>query len=158
MWKFCGKAQFPHSFGRIARNYVNTVPFHKISTPGNYVKLRYFSQWLDTTTSLTTCSNKVKNIGILSLAKTEATISHINYWNQVNFWKNLWKFWSGPLCRNKSGPFPLLNVRIYWQSSDTEACAKKLSQMLGNNIDNWVRGTGLRIYVRYCSLKLNIKP
>ena len=28
-WKFCGKAQFPHSFGS------ETVPFHKISTPGN---------------------------------------------------------------------------------------------------------------------------
>ena len=33
--KFCGKAQFPHSFGRITRNYAQTVPFHKISTPGN---------------------------------------------------------------------------------------------------------------------------
>ena len=36
VWKFCWKAQFPHSF---------TVPFSKISTPGNQVKLRYFSQW-----------------------------------------------------------------------------------------------------------------
>ena len=35
VWKFCGKAQFPHSFGRIARNYAETVLFHKISTPGN---------------------------------------------------------------------------------------------------------------------------
>ena len=33
--KFCGKAQFPHSFGRIARNYAETVPFHKISIPEN---------------------------------------------------------------------------------------------------------------------------
>ena len=33
--KFYGKAQFPHSFGRIARNYAETVPFHKISIPGN---------------------------------------------------------------------------------------------------------------------------
>ena len=33
--KFCGKAQFPNSFGRIARNYAETVPFHKISIPGN---------------------------------------------------------------------------------------------------------------------------
>ena len=29
--KFCGKIQFPHSFRWIAE----TVPFHKISTPGN---------------------------------------------------------------------------------------------------------------------------
>ena len=25
VWKFCGKAQFPHSFGRIARNYAETA-------------------------------------------------------------------------------------------------------------------------------------
>ena len=78
------------------------------------------------------------------------TISHINYWDQVNFWKNLWKFWNGPLCRYKSGPFLLLNVAGYWKSSNTEACAQKLSQILANNIDHGGRGIGLRIYVRYC--------
>ena len=35
VWKFCGKAQFPHT---------ETVPFRKISTPENQVKLRYFPQ------------------------------------------------------------------------------------------------------------------
>ena len=35
LWKFCGKAPFPHSFGRFARNYVETVPFHKISITRN---------------------------------------------------------------------------------------------------------------------------
>ena len=25
VWKFCGKSQFPHGFGRIARNYAETV-------------------------------------------------------------------------------------------------------------------------------------
>ena len=35
VWKLGGKAQFPHSFGRMARYYAETVPFHKISTPGN---------------------------------------------------------------------------------------------------------------------------
>ena len=78
------------------------------------------------------------------------TISHINYWDQLNSWNNFWKFWNGPLCRNKLGPFPLLNVAAYWHSSNTEACAKKLSQILANNIDNEGRGIGLRIYVRYC--------
>ena len=34
-WEVCGKAQVPHSFGRITRNYAEPVPFHKISTPGN---------------------------------------------------------------------------------------------------------------------------
>ena len=44
VWKFCGKAQFPYSFGPIARKYTETVPFHNISTPGNSVKLRHFTQ------------------------------------------------------------------------------------------------------------------
>ena len=28
VWKFCGKAQFPHSFGRVTRNYGETVHSH----------------------------------------------------------------------------------------------------------------------------------
>ena len=35
VWKFCGNAQFPHSFGRFTRTYAETVFFHRISTPGN---------------------------------------------------------------------------------------------------------------------------
>ena len=34
---------------------------------------------------------------------------------------------------------PLLNVSEYWKSSNTKACAKKLSQILANNIDNGER-------------------
>ena len=30
---------------KFAGNYAETVPFRKISTPGNQVKLRYLSQW-----------------------------------------------------------------------------------------------------------------
>ena len=44
VWKFCGKTQFLQSFGRIARNYAETVPVQKIFTPRNLVKLRYFPQ------------------------------------------------------------------------------------------------------------------
>ena len=44
VWKFCGKAQSRHSFGRMARNYAETMPFHKTSTPGKNVKFRYFTQ------------------------------------------------------------------------------------------------------------------
>ena len=44
VWTFCRKAQFPDSFGRFARNYAETMLFRKISTPGNQVKLWYFSQ------------------------------------------------------------------------------------------------------------------
>ena len=29
VWKFCGKAQFPHSFGQIVRNYAETMPLQK---------------------------------------------------------------------------------------------------------------------------------
>ena len=35
VWKSCGKAQFPYSFLRFARNYAETAPFHKIATPWN---------------------------------------------------------------------------------------------------------------------------
>ena len=49
-----------------------------------------------------------------------------------------------------SGPSPLLIVAVYWQTSNTKACAKKLSQILSNNIDIGGSGIGLRIYVRYC--------
>ena len=36
MWKFFGKTQFPHSFGR------ETVPFHKISTSEKLVEITVF--------------------------------------------------------------------------------------------------------------------
>ena len=85
-----------------------------------------------------------------------STISHINYWDQVNFWKNVWTFWNSPLCRSKSGPFLLLNVATYWQSSHTKACAKKLSQILANNIDHGRRGIGLTTYLS-CFLKKLMK-
>ena len=34
VWKFCGKAQFLQGFVQFARNYMDTVLFHKMSTPG----------------------------------------------------------------------------------------------------------------------------
>ena len=83
------------------------------------------------------------------------TISHINCYDQLNSWKNLWKFWNGRLYRSKSGPSPLLSVVVYWQSSNTEAWAKKLSQILANNIYNWRKGIDLRIYVRYWAIETN---
>ena len=89
---------------------------------------------------------------IWSLFLTETTMSHINHWDQVKSWKNLWKFWNGPLSRHKSGPFPQLNVAAYSKSSNSEARVKKLSQILSNNIDNGGRG----IYVKYC-LKIWMK-
>ena len=46
-------------------------------------------------------------------------------------------------------PLPLLTVAPYWKSSYIEACAKKLSQTLANNIDNGGKGIGLGIHVMY---------
>ena len=83
----------------------------------------------------------------------KTTISHISYWDQVNTWKNLWKFWNGPLCRNKSGPFPLLNFAAYCKSNDTKACVKNLSHILASNIDNGGKEIGIKTYARYCLKK-----
>ena len=51
-------------------------------------------------------------------------------------------------------PLSLLNIVSYWKNSKSEACAKKLSQMLASNIGNERRVIGLKIYVRYCSYSL----
>ena len=42
VWKFYGKEQFPHSFGRFAKNYAETVAFHKISTPAKLCEITIF--------------------------------------------------------------------------------------------------------------------
>ena len=42
VWKFCGKAQFSHTCIHVISG--DSLPFRKISTPRNQVKLRYFSQ------------------------------------------------------------------------------------------------------------------
>ena len=54
-----------------------------------------------------------------------------------------------PEINQAPSPF---NVAAYRQSSNTEACAKKLSQILANNIDNEGRGIDLRISVKYWNL------
>ena len=98
-------------------------------------------------------SEKQVTTNFIYLTSTSfVTISHINYWDQVDSWEIFWKFWNGPLCRNKSAPFPLLNVALYRQSNNTDACATKLSKILSHNIDTGVRGIELRICFRYCIL------
>ena len=54
------------------------------------------------------------------------------------------------LTEINQAPFALPNVAVYWQSSNTEAYAKKLSQILANNIDEGEKKIGHRIDVRYC--------
>ena len=68
----------------------------------------------------------------------------------TQFLKKFLKIWNSPPCRNKLGPSPLLNVAVYWQSSNTKACANIPSQTLAITF-LWGRGIGLRIYVRYYS-------
>ena len=96
--------------------------------------------------------NQITTDFICLTSSNFVSISHINYSDQVNSWKNLSKFWNdGPLCRNKLGLFPLLNVATYCRISNTEVCTKEMFQILANNIDNGERGIGFRNYVRYCS-------
>ena len=90
------------------------------------------------------------------LSTLEPTIFHINYWDQAFSWKNSLKFWNSPLSRNKSGPSRLLNVAAYWKNINTDACAKKLSQILVNNTDKGGRWICVRTYVSYC-LKKSMK-
>ena len=84
----------------------------------------------------------------VSFGAIDCNISH-KLSRPSQFLEKFMEFWNGSLCRNKSGTFPQLNVTAYWKSSNTEPCAKKLSQILANNTDNGGRGIGLRIYVRY---------
>ena len=84
--------------------------------------------------------NQITTDFIYLTSSNFVAICHINHWDQVNLWENLWKLWNGPLCWNKSGSLPLLNVTGYWKSRNTKACAKKLSQILANNIDHGGRG------------------
>ena len=61
MWKFWGKAQFQHSFGRVTRNYAEIV----LS-----IKLRYFSQCRMTHFNISVAvkrrrDNKIKNTPLL---------------------------------------------------------------------------------------------
>ena len=45
MWKFCGTAQFPQTFGPFTGNSTETAPFHKIFTSVNKMKFWCFMQW-----------------------------------------------------------------------------------------------------------------
>ena len=69
--------------------------------------------------------------------------------------ENLWESLNGLLCRNKSGPSPLLDVSAYWKSSNTYVWSKKLSHILANNFDNWLMEVGLKTYLRYYLKKIN---
>ena len=52
---------------QFARKYAETVPFDKISTQGNLVKLRYFTQWL---WRRTTSNQRWNNVSKINTSKT----------------------------------------------------------------------------------------
>ena len=53
-----------------------------------------------------------------------------------------------PEINQALSPYPMLQ-----HIGNTETCAKELSKILADNIDDGERGFGLRIYVRYCLKK-----
>ena len=63
---------------QIARNYAETVPFRKMSTPGNQVKLRYFSQCnicaLNKMAGMKSCSSKYKALEPREILKMERLV------------------------------------------------------------------------------------
>ena len=95
----------------------------------------------------------------LKLPENQITTDFIYQFPQLFFSHNLLRpsqflekfmeILNGPLCRNKSGPYPPLNVAAYWKSSNTEACGKNLPQILASNIYSGGRGLGLRTYLKY---------
>ena len=95
--------------------------------------------------------NQINTNFIYQTYSNFVTIFDISYWDQVNFRKTFCKFCNGLFSRHKTGSSRLLNVASYWKSSNAKACAKKLSQILANNIGNGWREIGLRIYVRSSS-------
>ena len=110
MWKFCGKAQFPNSFGQFAQNYAEAVPFHKISTPGNEVKLRYFSKclilrqseavfrvyrylhMLFLTYQITMFSENTQHFFNVSIYFFSFTLDSLTYFKQMFPFHTLWKY------------------------------------------------------------------
>ena len=95
--------------------------------------------------------NQINTNFIYQTYSNVVTIFDISYWHQVNSQKTFCKFCNGLFSRHKTGSSRLLNVASYRKSSNAKACAKKLSQILANNIDNGWREIGLRIYVRSSS-------
>ena len=74
--------------------YINGLP------QGLHRNVKIFA---DNTNLFSTITSPVK-----SSSNFNEDLLKITYW-----WKNLWKLWNVPLCRNKSGPFSLLNVAAY---------------------------------------------
>ena len=70
--------------------------------------------------------NQITTNFINLISANFVTISHINYWNQVNSWKYFWKFWNGPLCRNKSAPSPYSTLQHIGRVATTKLVPKNV--------------------------------
>ena len=54
--------------------------------------------------------------------------------------------------QKKCQALPLLNVAAYWKSSNTDVCARRLSQILTNNIDNEGKSTAQNLCEVFAAL------
>ena len=54
--------------------------------------------------------NQITSNFVCLTSSNFVTISHINYWDQVNSSENIMKFWNGSVCRNNqdSAPYSML--------------------------------------------------
>ena len=90
-----------------------------------------FSYWANLVKKIQNCQFKLKFDAWNISHKLLRTSQFLEKFMEILEWSSL---------QIKSGPFPLLNVAAYWKSSSSEACAKKPSQILTNNIDNGEEG------------------
>ena len=67
----------------------------------------------------------------------ETTIPYINYWDQVNSWKKVWKFWNGSFCRNKSSRLPYSLLQYIGRVATWKFVPRNC---LRYNIDNGEKG------------------
>ena len=72
-------------------------------------------------------------------------LSHLKYLTKITETnsipgKNSGNYGMIHLAEIYTDPSSLLNVAVYWQSSNTKACTKKLPQILANNVDKAGRG------------------
>ena len=113
VWKFCGKAQFPHSFAWFARNYAETVPFRKISTSGNWVKLRCFSQCIRFFFYINSIVCEKCEYGHVDcLYMKLALYKRFLYWNKV--FKKQSSYWQNSVLCDRLILYSLYYLSYYW--------------------------------------------
>ena len=101
--------------------------------------------------------NQITTNFIYLTSSNFVTISHINDWDQVNYWKNVWKFWNGLLCRNKSGPSPYSILQYTGRAATPKLVLKNcLKQDWQWEKGDWSQNL-CRYYKRYCRYQISAK-